>query len=262
MKRSAFCCKTGFCRASCGAAGRAAAKAFLPHGLLWKKQRDLGAWASGSTMRGSCCPGAWRRGGTRRMDRKAFPAVHEAGGLFGDVLMSARTVGARSSFARQGRPRSCFYRWTHCSAAARRMAEATAHGCCPICWRRSRRNTGHYSAISASCPFRTGGPRLEAYLRQEAGKNRRDRLRRNDARADGPVPWHEPQRPFAPARHDAAGRPLRASPGKPPTPERYRNVNDRIRKSRTRPAGAPGRPPARKGRQSHKRSLRLLRPVR
>lgn len=63
------------------------------------------------------------------------------------------------------------------------------------------------------------------------GKNRRDRLRRNDARADGPVPWHEPQRSFAPARHDAAGRPLRASPGKPPTPERYRNVNDRSAKA-------------------------------
>ena len=88
--------------------------------------------------------------------QESLSAVHEAGGLFGDVLMSARTA-ARSSFARQGRPRSCFYRWTHCSAAARRMAEATAHGCCPICWRRSRRNTGHYSAISASCPFRTGG---------------------------------------------------------------------------------------------------------
>ena len=85
--------------------------------------------------------------------QESLSAVHEAGGLFGDVLMSARTVGSPVEL-RTARPSKILF--LSLDALLRCCAE-DAHGCCPICWRRFRRNTGHYSAISASCLSRTGG---------------------------------------------------------------------------------------------------------
>ena len=146
--------------------------------------------------------------------QESLSAVHEAGGLFGDVLMSARTVGSPVEL-RTARPSKILF-----------LGEF-----------------GEILGITAPYPPPVYPGRADEAGSVSAaggGKNRRDRLRRNDARADGPVPWHEPQRPFAPARHDAAGRTLRASPGKPPTPERYRNVNDRSAKAERGRRQLPG----------------------
>lgn len=163
--------------------------------------------------------------------QESLSAVHEAGGLFGDVLMSARTVGSPVEL-RTARPSKILF--LSLDALLRCCAEDGGSDCTRLLSNLLEEISEKYWALQRHIRLLSipdGRTRLEAYLRQEAGKNRRDRLRRNDARADGPVPWHEPQRPFAPARHDAAGRPLRASPGKPPTPERYRNVNDRSAKA-------------------------------
>lgn len=163
--------------------------------------------------------------------QESLSAVHEAGGLFGDVLMSARTVGSPVEL-RTARPSKILF--LSLDALLRCCAEDGGSDCTRLLSNLLEEISEKYWALQRHIRLLSipdGRTRLEAYLRQEAGKNRRDRLRRNDARADGPVPWHEPQRSFAPARHDAAGRPLRASPGKPPTPERYRNVNDRSAKA-------------------------------
>lgn len=58
--------------------------------------------------------------------QESLSAVHEAGGLFGDVLMSARTVGSPVELRTAKPTKILFFRWTRCSVAARRRAERTA----------------------------------------------------------------------------------------------------------------------------------------
>ena len=160
--------------------------------------------------------------------QESLSAVHEAGGLFGDVLMSARTVGSPVELRTARQSKILFLSLDALLRGGWRKRLHTA------AVQSAGGDLGEILGITAPYPPPVHSGRADKAGSVSAaggGKNRRDRLRRNDARADGPVPWHEPQRPFAPARHDAAGRPLRASPGKPPTPERYRNVNDRSAKA-------------------------------
>ena len=58
--------------------------------------------------------------------QESLSAVHETGGLFGDVLMSARTVCSPVELRTAKPTKILFFRWTRCSAAARRRAERTA----------------------------------------------------------------------------------------------------------------------------------------
>ena len=81
--------------------------------------------------------------------------VHEAGGLFGDVLMSARTVGSPVELRAAKDSRILFF-WTHCSAAAQRAVDGTVRSCCPICWRKYRKNTGRCRTIFACWRSQTG----------------------------------------------------------------------------------------------------------
>ena len=89
--------------------------------------------------------------------QESLSAVHETGGLFGDVLMSARTVGSPVELRTAKPAKILFLSLDALLRCCAEDGEATAQGCCPICWGRFQKNTGHYSVISASCPSRTGG---------------------------------------------------------------------------------------------------------
>ena len=152
--------------------------------------------------------------------QESLSAVHEAGGLFGDVLMSARTVGSPVEL-RTARPSKILF--LSLDALLRCCAEDGGSDCTRLLSNLLEEISEKYWALQRHIRLLSipdGRTRLEAYLRQEAG--------------------NEPQRSFAPARHDAAGRPFRASPGKPPTPERYRNVNDRSAKAERGRRQLPG----------------------
>ena len=90
---------------------------------------------------------AWRY---TESGQASLSAVHEAGGLFGDVLMSARTVGSPVEL-RTAQPSKILF------LSLDALAETAARACFPIFWKRSRKNTGPCRRTCGFCPSRTAG---------------------------------------------------------------------------------------------------------
>lgn len=136
-------------RALCAALRPSVAE--LPRGrVLWRMGEQV-------TQAGIVLSGrveAWHYTAAGQAD---LAAVHGAGGVFGDVLMSAQTVGSRSSCAPPQTAASFSSRLRRCLRSARRAAARTVRGCWKICSARFRKNIGDCSGASSVCPFRMGG---------------------------------------------------------------------------------------------------------
>lgn len=161
--------KQAFRRASCGAAGRAAAKAFLPHGLLWKKQRDLGHGR------------ADRPCGDRAVRARGGVAVHA--GWTGKPFRGTRgrrTVwgcfdvgpdGRQPVELRTARPSKILF--LSLDALLRCCAEDGGSDCTRLLSNLLEEISEKYWALQRHIRLLSipdGRTRLEAYLRQEAGK--------------------------------------------------------------------------------------------
>ena len=140
--------------------------------------------------------------------QESLSAVHEAGGLFGDVLMSARTVGSPVEL-RTARPSKILF--LSLDALLRCCAEDGGSDCTRLLSNLLEEISEKYWALQRHIRLLSipdGRTRLEAYLRQEAGKT-------------GEIVCAGMTRE----------RMARYLGMKPPTPERYRNVNDRSAKA-------------------------------
>ena len=93
--------------------------------------------------------------------QESLSAVHEAGGLFGDVLMSARTVGSPVEL-RTARPSKILF--LSLDALLRCCAEDGGSDCTRLLSNLLEEISEKYWALQR------GRTRLEVYLRQEAGK--------------------------------------------------------------------------------------------
>lgn len=102
--------------------------------------------------------------------QESLSAVHEAGGLFGDVLMSARTVGSPVEL-RTARPSKILF--LSLDALLRCCAEDGGSDCTRLLSNLLEEISEKYWALQRHIRLLSipdGRTRLEAYLRQEAGK--------------------------------------------------------------------------------------------
>lgn len=102
--------------------------------------------------------------------QESLSAVHEAGGLFGDVLMSARTVGSPVEL-RTARPSRILF--LSLDALLRCCAEDGGSDCTRLLSNLLEEISEKYWALQRHIRLLSipdGRTRLEAYLRQEAGK--------------------------------------------------------------------------------------------
>ena len=96
-------------------------------------------------------------------------AVHETGGLFGDVLMSARTVGSPVELRAARQSRVLFFRWTRCFNAARDGGQKCTRLLSNLLEEISEKYWAQEKRVRLlSIP--DGRPRLERYLTEEAQK--------------------------------------------------------------------------------------------
>ena len=101
--------------------------------------------------------------------QESLSAVHEAGGLFGDVLMSARTVGSPVEL-RTARPSKILF--LSLDALLRCCAEDGGSDCTRLLSNLLEEISEKYWALQRHIRLLSipdGRTRLEAYLRQEAG---------------------------------------------------------------------------------------------
>ena len=102
--------------------------------------------------------------------QESLSAVHEAGGLFGDVLMSARTVGSPVEL-RTARPSKILF--LSLDALLRCCAEDGGSDCTRLLSNLLEEISEKYWALQRHIRLLSipdGRTRLEVYLRQEAGK--------------------------------------------------------------------------------------------
>lgn len=102
--------------------------------------------------------------------QESLSAVHEAGGLFGDVLMSARTVGSPVEL-RTARPSKILF--LSLDALLRCCAEDDGSDCTRLLSNLLEEISEKYWALQRHIRLLSipdGRTRLEVYLRQEAGK--------------------------------------------------------------------------------------------
>lgn len=102
--------------------------------------------------------------------QESLSAVHEVGGLFGDVLMSARTVGSPVEL-RTARPSKILF--LSLDALLRCCAEDGGSDCTRLLSNLLEEISEKYWALQRHIRLLSipdGRTRLEAYLRQEAGK--------------------------------------------------------------------------------------------
>ena len=102
--------------------------------------------------------------------QESLSAVHEAGGLFGDVLMSARTVGSPVELRTA---RSSKILFLSLDALLRCCAEDGGSDCTRLLSNLLEEISEKYWALQRHIRLLSipdGRTRLEAYLRQEAGK--------------------------------------------------------------------------------------------
>ena len=133
-------------RALCAALRPSVAE--LPRGrVLWRMGEQV-------TQAGIVLSGrveAWHYTAAGQAD---LAAVHGAGGVFGDVLMSAQTVGSPVELRTAADSRVFFLSLASLLALC---AAGTVRGCWKICSAKFRKNIGDCSGASSVCPFRMGG---------------------------------------------------------------------------------------------------------